>query len=256
MGAEAVRSLAKEGKTVIMACRNLRKGESVRQEILSECPGAQLRLEILDLSSLQSVRDFASRLIESGEKIHGLFNNAGVISRGYSVTGDGYENTLQVNCLAPALLTLLLLPCMAEGAHIVNMVSLTCRFGRVEKDIFEKKYDSFNRLAVYSDTKLAFLLFSIALSGHCRPDIRVNVADPGIVDSNMISMGKWFDPLADLLFRPFCSSPEKGVSPALKALHSGVSGHYFVGGKHSPIASGYSEHPLVEWVLEKISALL
>ncbi|MBQ3979920.1 MAG: hypothetical protein II634_03915 [Lachnospiraceae bacterium] len=45
----------------------------------------------------------------------------------------------------------------------------------------------------------------------------------------MISMGRWFDPLADVLFRPFIKTPEQGVQPALRALASDTQGKYYVG---------------------------
>ena len=64
-------------------------------------------------------------------------------------------------------------------------------------------------------------------AGH--PDLIVNATDPGIVNSNMITMGRWFDPLADMIFRPFCKSPAKGAIPAINAITSGLSGRYFLG---------------------------
>ena len=73
------------------------------------------------------------------------------------------------------------------------------------------------------------------------PGLRINLADPGIVDSNMISMGRWFDPLADILFRPFCKSPQKGARPALAALSSPERNRYFVGNRFTAIPSRFSD---------------
>lgn len=246
MGSEAVKALAKSGDRVIMACRNLRKGEDVRAGILMECPYANIDLRELDLSSFDSVRKFASGF-EKGT-VDALFNNAGIISREWKLSPDSIENTIATNYTGPYLLTRLMLPAMKKGAGIVNMVSLTCRFGRVGKDFFDgSEKIPFKRLKVYSDSKLALLLFSIELSRR-NPDLRVNVADPGVVNSNMISMGKWFDSLADIFFRPFIKSPAKGVAPALRALESGGNLEYHVGEKVTPISARYLSHSLCSWL--------
>lgn len=248
MGAAAVRALSAKGDRVIMACRNPRKAETVRASVIRDIPAAVVDIAELDLSSFASVRSFAEGL--SGVPLDALFNNAGIINREYSITPDGLENTLETNYAGPFLLTGLLLPQMRDGSVVVNMVSLTCRYGNVDKSLFERGEDRFSQLGTYSDTKLALLLSSIALSRRCGR-IRVNVADPGIVNSNMISMGRWFDPLADALFRPLCKSPGKGVAPALRALASDSNLHYFVNRSEHPVPERYMSHPFLDWLWDE-----
>ncbi len=237
MGAVAAKAKAEEGYPVIMACRNLRKAATVRDGILSSVPGARLEIMHLDLSSQASVRSFVGEVRDylapgaSGfTALSGLFNNAGVISREYRILEDGYEQTMAVNCINPALLTLWLMPLFEEGAHIVNMVSLTTRYARLGKNWMNVSKPEFSQLGTYGKSKLAFLIFSAEL-GRRYPGIHVSVSDPGIVDSDMITLGHWFDPLADVLFRPFINSPEKGAGPALAALNTDLTMRYFVGRK-------------------------
>ena len=182
------------------------------------------------------MRQFADG-IEPGS-VTALFNNAGTISRGYGLTGDGLENTFAVNYFGPWLLTSLLAGEMPPGSRIVNMVSLTCRFARIDMDSLRPSPKDFSQLGTYARSKRALLSFSQELSRR-HPGLLVNVADPGIVASSMIDLGHWYDPLADALFKPFCKSPASGVRPALSALSSDVSGHYFVGRKHYPIPHRY-----------------
>lgn len=262
MGSEAVRSLASGGATVYMACRSLKKGESVRQTILKDIPEADIRLKKLDLTDFDSIRAFAGSLSENGVKIDGLFNNAGTISRDYKTDEYGLELTLKTNYLGPVFLTGLILPLLKENARIVNMVSLTCRFGKMSDDFFHRGKEQFSQLGTYSDTKLALMLYSISLQEHLEalgfPTVRVNVADPGVVNSNMISMGRWFDPLADVLFRPLCSSPAKGVAPALRALSSDSTLRLFKGrsrkGRH--ISGRYTGHSMREWLWKETESIL
>ena len=236
MGAAAVEALAAEGRAVLMACRNRAKAEAVRSDILTRNPGAKLEIRELDLSSLASVRQFAAG-IEPGS-VTTLFNNAGTISRGYQFTGDGLENSFAVNYFGPWLLTRLLVDKMPEDGCIVNMVSLTCRFVRITPDSLLPERKDFSQLGTYARSKRALLSFSQELSRR-HPGLRINVSDPGIVASNMIDLGHWYDPLADALFKPFCKSPASGVRPALSALSSDLTGHYFVGRSHHPIPNYY-----------------
>lgn len=228
MGSAAVRELSGGGSRVIMACRNIAKAEAVRARVLEEFPGACIEIMELDLGSLASVRRFAASVQGTGLV---LFNNAGVINRDHRLTEDGYERTYQVNFLAPALLTLLL---SDRLARVVSMVSLTCSLVSIPQGYTGDSATSdggsqaYSQLGSYARAKLAMLLFTLELGR--RTSIDVAVADPGVVNSNMISMGRWFDPLADVIFRPLCSSPEKGVAPALRAIQSAdTEPLYYVG---------------------------
>ena len=232
MGAAAAAALAAEGRPVLMACRNRAKAEAVRQDILARVPGATLEIRELDLSSTASVRRFAET-VEPGT-VSALFNNAGAISRGYARTEEGFENTFAVNYFGPWLLTRLLADKLPEGGRIVNMVSLTCRFVRIDPESLQPAPKDFSQLGTYARSKRALLSFSQELLRRC-PGLRINVSDPGIVASDMIDLGHWYDPLADALFKPFCKSPESGVRPALAALSSEAAGHYFVGKSDRPI---------------------
>ena len=146
MGAAATRFLAGKGFHVVMACRNPVKAESVMREIVEDIPGAEIEIRRLELSSLDSVREFAKGL--EGERISALLNNAGVISRGYSLTGDGLENTFAVYYFGTVLLTRLLLPLLTPEAHVVNTVSLTCRFVNVTEESLRPEEKDFSRLTV------------------------------------------------------------------------------------------------------------
>lgn len=234
MGAAAVLSLASEGWDVIMACRNLEKGGRIRDGVLAECPGASVELMRLDLASLASVREFAAGL--EGRRIDVLFNNAGTMSRSWALTDDGYETTFQVNCVAPCLLMELL---KVNIGKVVSMISLTCAMVKVGASYAGDSAAEFSQLGTYARAKLGLLLGTLDFSR--RTGIPVSLSDPGIVNSNMIALGRWFDPLADIFFRPFISSPEKGVSPALRAIRSEKSGLYFVGKKAKPVSRRFTE---------------
>ena len=237
MGSAAVRMLAARGEPVLMVCRNPEKGASVREAILQELPDARLTLFSLDLSSLTAVRDAATRLKSEGVRLKGLFNNAGVIQERFRLNPEGLEQTLAVNYLAPWLLTRSLLDILEPDAAIVNMVSLTCRFVPARTDLLSQAPEAFSQLGTYARSKLCLLLFSLELAR--RTSFRVNVADPGVVNSNMLTMHRWFDPIADRLFRPWCKTPEQGAFPAVQALLGGEREKYYIGNDIREISERY-----------------
>ena len=221
MGMEITRAVATAGYKVIMACRDPEIAEEKRQLIMRETGNIALEIVPVNLASLSSTASFANELLQRGEAITLLMNNAGTMETKRHITEDGLERTVSVNYVAPYLLTRKLLPLMEEGSRIVNMVSCTYAIGRLDfPDFFLRgKKGAFWRIPIYSNTKLALTLFTIALSEKVEgKGIVVNAADPGIVSTKIITMHMWFDPLTDIFFRPFIRTPRQGAATAISLL--------------------------------------
>lgn len=224
IGSALAEMLAALGVPMVFACRNTAKAQELKNKIIGKFAGDGCNIEILelDLASLHSVREFAAGLekLLDGDKIAALVNNAGVIARGYSLTEDGWELNFGINYIAVWELTGLVRPLIKPGGRIVNVISCTTRVAVLEDDCLQcarKSEGTYNRLKRYSEAKLALLMATKEMARRFD-GIYVAAADPGIVDSGMIAMGKWFDPLADIFFRPFIKSPEKGALPLFRAL--------------------------------------
>lgn len=221
MGTEITRAVALAGYHVIMACYDPEKGEEKRRMLVREVGNRSLEVMGIDLSSMASVAAFADEILRRGERVELLMNNAGTMETGLHVTEDGLERTVSVNYVGHYLLTRKLLPLMGNGSRVVNMVSCTYAIGHLDfPDFFTRgRKGSFWRIPVYSNTKLALMLFTIDLAGRVIDrGIVVNAADPGIVSTDIITMHMWFDPLTDVLFRPFIRTPRKGAATAISLL--------------------------------------
>ena len=221
MGMEITRAVAAAGYKVIMACRDPEIAEEKRQLIMRETGNIALEIVPVNLASLSSTASFANELLQRGEVITLLMNNAGTMETRRCITEDGLERTVSVNYVAPYLLTRKLLPLMGEGSRIVNMVSCTYAIGKLDfPDFFLRgKKGAFWRIPIYSNTKLALTLFTLALSKKVKEKgIIVNAADPGIVSTKIITMHMWFDPLTDIFFRPFIRTPRQGAATAISLL--------------------------------------
>ena len=189
MGMEITRAVATAGYQVIMACRDPQAAEPKRQLLMRETGNPRIEIAPVDLASLASVAAFAEHLLKRGEPLALLMNNAGTM--------------------------------MGEGSRIVNMVSCTYAIGHLDfPDFFLRgRRGDFWRIPIYSNTKLALTLFTIDLASRVKhKGIVVNAADPGIVSTNIITMHMWFDPLTDILFRPFIRTPRKGAATAVGLL--------------------------------------
>ena len=144
---------------------------------------------------------------------------------------------------------------MAPDARLVNTVSLTCRYVRIDETSLQPGAQDFSQLGTYARSKLSLLHFSLELARR-HPQLRVNLADPGIVNSGIITMGRWFDPLADVLFRPFIKSPEQGAVPSLSALASPERLRYFAGSGSRPVPARYDDPALSRRLWEATEAIL
>lgn len=221
MGTEITRAVALAGYRILMACYDPKKAEEKRQKLIKETGNTDIEVRRIDLASLDTVAAFADYLLGRGERISLLMNNAGTMETERRITVDGLERTVSVNYVGPYLLTRKLLPLMGEGTRVVNMVSCTYAIGRLDfPEFFLKgKKGSFWRIPIYSNTKLALTLFTLELAERVKDKgIVVNAADPGIVSTDIITMHMWFDPLTDILFRPFIRTPRKGAATAVSLL--------------------------------------
>lgn len=98
IGIETARYLAKLGARVIMACRNLETAEKVKDEIVAETSNQNVVVRKLDLSSLQSVREFAAKINATEERLDVLIHNAGYANTfKKAVSADGIEMTMATN---------------------------------------------------------------------------------------------------------------------------------------------------------------
>ena len=221
MGTEISREAARKGYHVVMLCRTREGGEERKSQLIQETGNTDLEVFPVELSSMKAVADTADKLLARNPSIDLLMNNAGTMSPHFIQTEDGFEQTTAVNYLAPYLLTRKLLPNMHAGSRIVSMVSCTYQIGHIGPHFFTngRESDSYWRIPVYSNTKLALWLFTRELSERLRQrHISVNAADPGIVSTGIIHMDLWFDPLTDILFRPCIRTPRQGADTAIGLL--------------------------------------
>ena len=251
IGQSITRALANMGRNVIMACRNLEKDTPLCNKINEECRG-EVMIAQLDLASFDSIKKFVQYIRESNFEIEALINNAGVMNKTYKTTREGHEMTIGVNFLGTYLLTELLKPLIPAGGHITFTTSLTRFIGKIDHGFFSLNDSNYTRFKAYSNSKYATTIYASNLAHELESQgIYVNAADPGIVNTGMIHMDSWVDPIADILFRPIISSPDKGATSALNANASQVRNMIFMGKRNQSIPKRFAQHPMAAWLKEE-----
>lgn len=153
VGAAGARALARPEHRLVLVGRSEQKLRTVAEPIEAEQFTA-------DFAELAQVRALAEQLHERLPRIDVLVNNAGAIQPRRRVTADGLEMTLQVNHLAPFLLTALLGDLLTAGEGVVvTTASTAARLGRLDLDDLqaERNWDA---KRVYGTSKLANILFT------------------------------------------------------------------------------------------------
>ncbi len=236
LGFQTTLALSKTGIKVVMACRNLEKGDKAREKIIRQAPEANLELMQLDLSKLSSVRAFAEEYKQKHEPLDLLINNAGIMIPPYELTEDGFESQLGVNYLGHFLLTGLLLPLLEKtpGSRVVSLSSNAHKNGKIHFDDlnFKKKYSAF---AAYSQSKLACLMFSKELQRRLEKSgskVLSVAAHPGMSDTNLFKhVPKFVTTIFGRLIRSLMvQTPADGAKPTLyAALGNDIQGGDYIG---------------------------
>jgi NAD(P)-dependent dehydrogenase (short-subunit alcohol dehydrogenase family) len=181
LGAETARALAGAGARVVLACRDVAKGEEVAADL---GPNAQVRR--LDLADLTSVREFVTGLAESHEIIDVLINNAGVMAVPLRRTADGFEMQIGTNHLGHFALTALLLEHISD--RVVTVSSTMHRIGKIDLDDLNWERRRYERWLAYGQSKLANLLFAYELQRRLAAhgsSVKSLAAHPGYSSTNL-----------------------------------------------------------------------
>lgn len=196
----------------------------------------KLEFQQLDMSSFDSIRDFAQRIKKRKDiKLCLLVNNAGVMACPFAETSEGYEIQFGVNYLGHFLLTLSLIDLLIQNhGRIVSVSSAAHAFANeIQFSYFEKqdpkKYD---RFFAYSHSKLAIILFVRKLAKEYKGLVTINCVHPGVVATN-IADGLWFpiNKIFDFLASLLARTPLEGAVNTLYCCLSdeveNISGKYF-----------------------------
>jgi protochlorophyllide reductase len=218
IGFEAARILARQGNTIVMACRTFEKASEAADKILTETATANLIPAECDLSSLDSIKKFVDQLTVNGADA-GSSNiidiacyNAGISLNQFDTepqrTKDGFELTVGTNHLGHFYLNSLLMSNKkintSTGKIVVTASAVhdpespggaqgkTATLGDLEGFIRDGRNfemvdgQPYNGDKAYKDSKLCNVFFCRELqrrlsSSSSTKDMTVNSFSPGLI---------------------------------------------------------------------------
>ncbi|ORV82243.1 short-chain dehydrogenase [Mycobacterium interjectum] len=235
VGAAAARRLHRGGGNVVVVGRSHSKTAAVAAELDAD-------YFVADFADLSAVRTLADEIGSRYPRIDVLANNAGGLFTKAHRTVDGHDMTLQVNYLAPFLLTTRLLEVLIDSrATVINTTSSSQRL--VPRVSITDLEDTGRRRpsSAYALTKLAIVLFTRELHRryHAR-GLSAATFHPGYVNSNFgDASGSRF--LVFMKYRVpisarFTVSPDQGADQLVWLASSApgvdwTSGEYYSKGK-------------------------
>ena len=242
LGFETAQVLAARGASVVLAVRNLEKGKEAAARIAAAAPGANVTVQELDLTSLESVRAAAGELAAAHPRIDLLICNAGVMYPPKQTTRDGFELQFGTNHLGHFALTGLLLAQMlpVPGSRVVTVSSVGHRIrARINFDDLQWER-SYSPVGAYGQSKLANLMFTYELQRRLSgagTTIAV-AAHPGFAATELMR----HSPVAAVVAPLFSQNAAMGALPVLRAATDpGVLGGQYYGPAGFLGTRGYPE---------------
>lgn len=190
LGFETAKKISKnDDYQVILACRNKEKAEHAKNEIVTETSNQNIKVMILDTSSLTSVRNFVEEFKQLNIKLDCLVCNAGISPMHSGTTEDGFELVFATNYIGHFLLTNLLLPYITEDGKIINVTSDMHNppDGLIWKEPDLLAHPKEDDRKKYSYSKLCNIYFTYELDKRLRENnssITVNAFNPGMMETN------------------------------------------------------------------------
>ena len=222
IGFETARRLALAGGHVVLACRNLERGQGAAERIAAASDSGPIlgstEVRLLDTSSLDSVRGFAESF---DGPIDVLINNAGIMAVDESRSPEGFELQLATNYLGAFALTARLLGRVTD--RVVMLSSAAHRIGRIALEDLQWLHRPYSRWGAYAQSKLADLMLAYELQHRliaAGSPLRAVAAHPGVVSTDLTTgdrMPASVEAVSTAIINGFGQAPAQGALPTLYA---------------------------------------
>jgi NAD(P)-dependent dehydrogenase (short-subunit alcohol dehydrogenase family) len=191
LGFESVKAFVAKGAEVILASRVSEKGEKAKSLIIEELPNSKIIVLPLDLTDLNSIKEFAKLFKSNFNQLDVLLNNAGIMMSRYDRTKDGFESQIGTNHLGHFALTGLLLDILIKTpkSRVVTISSNGHKYGRIDfSNLLYEQGKGYSPLGAYARSKLCNLLFTYELQrrfGAAGIKSISVAAHPGVARTNL-----------------------------------------------------------------------
>jgi NAD(P)-dependent dehydrogenase (short-subunit alcohol dehydrogenase family) len=235
LGVETARALAAHGARLVLAVRDMAKGEEALAA--AGIASSAYELRTLDLADLSSVRAFADGVLADVDRIDLLVANAGVMATPKGTTADGFETQFGTNHLGHFLLVNRLGPLLVRSApsRVVVVASAGHRIADVDFDDPGFERAAYDPWVAYGRSKTANVLFAVELDRRLRDQgVRATAVHPGeiltglgrhLTRETMALMTERVGP-REMVFKPVEAGAATSVWAGTVADPDAIGGHY------------------------------
>lgn len=245
-GLELAIALSRVRCHLLITSRDHDRGEQIRKQILGEAKrsesGACVDVLDLDMTSPRSIRNIAARVHERVPHLDIAILNAGVYQTSMHICPEsGFEETVQVNTLATAALSVLLRGLLARSdrGKMLIVSSEAHAWADPREGATRDLVESLNRserilypcYQRYHISKLLNILWANQIASRAEWDgVKVAAVSPGYTRSNL------FRDFSSSLFtraieRVACRTSEEGASEYICALNNMKNGGFWSDGQ-------------------------
>jgi len=229
LGLSSARALAAMGANLTLVARGEARLLRAAEELRRDFPDIRIHEQVLDVSNLDQVRDFAKNQVDP---IDILMNNAGLMGPDFALSIEGIESQMATNYIGHFLLTKLLWKSLEKAANprVISLSSVVHRKGRLSQldlaSLRGNKPEKYDRWQRYADSKLACLFFARELDLRAKQagsKIKSIAAHPGwAITGLQENFPHTLDPLAQ-------NADQGARSQVFAAVQPGLNCGEFVG---------------------------
>jgi NAD(P)-dependent dehydrogenase (short-subunit alcohol dehydrogenase family) len=209
LGYEAALALAHLGATIVLLCRDAERGNAAAGAIRAATGNVSVSVEVLDVSSLTSVRAVAARLRSAPVDV--LIHNAGLLPAARIETADGLELTFATHVVGPFLLTNMLREALAASpdGRVIWVSSGGMYTQRLDLDDVGWRTRPYDGVKAYAETKRAQVVLAELFAEELgSAGIVVNAMHPGWADTPGVRTSL---PGFHRIMRSFLRTPAEGA---------------------------------------------
>lgn len=193
IGKQSALDLAKHHPSEIwIAARNAEKANTAISEINKQSPGVSVKFLELDLTSFDSIKRAAQKLLACVSRLDIVFLNAGIMACPPGLTKEGYEIQFGTNHVGHALLLKLLTPLLIKTAaqsevRVVIVSSVAHKFpasGGIQFESLKTNAENMSTNDRYGQSKLANLIYAREFATRYPQFITVSI-HPGTVKTDL-----------------------------------------------------------------------